>query len=207
MDHLFGKLGRYTRFVALSKWSLVAVAMMLMASLVVWPLVTKDKTGLRVSFVGTSTVDGNPSRPVMTNPQYYGVNENGQEYKVTGETATQQSSSLVVIDKVSAQLSKPDGSWVALTADHAEFQQDKKLIDLFGNVNVLDDQQNQFITDEAKIDATTMHVVGEKPIRGVGLQGNIVASAFEITDNGNRIIFKGGDEQLRVTVDRADKKR
>lgn len=208
VDHLFGKLGRYTRFVAYSKWSLLGVALVLTASLIAWPLLTKDRSGMRISFVDSKTATGEkPASPVMNDPEYNGIGEAGQQYKINGKSATQKTSTLVLIDAVEGQMLKPDGKWFSLTADRAEYQQDKKIIDLYGTVTVIDDQGTEFVTSHATIEMDTMHTYGNETITGSGPMGNILASGFEIGDNGNHIVFTRGDAPVKVKVDRAAKQK
>lgn len=207
VDHLFGRLGRYTRFVVYSKWSLLAITLILTVSLIAWPLLTKDHSGVRISFIDKNITGETVESPVMKNPDYSSVSEDGERYKVIGKTAIQKTPTLVVIDAVEAQLTKSDGSWFSLTADLAEYHQDTKKIDLFGNVSVIDDQVTNFITEEATIEIATSHVVGRKPITGTGAFGNILASGFEIKDKGNHIIFRRGDAPVKVIFERDSKKK
>lgn len=207
VDSLFARLGRYTRFVVYGKWSLVVVALVLTISLIVYPLVTKDSSGLRVSFIDSKSNKAKPSSPVMQSPVYSGSGTNGQQYKITGKSATQQSSSLIVIDGVEATMTKLDGSWRILTADRAEYRQDKKLIDLFGNVTVVDAQNTNFVTEHATIETDTSRIYGTKRITGLGNMGKLVASGFEITDNGQHIRFKGDKTPVKLTIQRSAKKK
>jgi LPS export ABC transporter protein LptC len=207
VDALFGRFARYTKFVVYSKRGLLGVAGVLVMLLIGWPLVTQDKSGIRISFVDSKTAPQSPSSPVMNNPEYRGTSVNGREYKVTGKTATQKSSTLVIIDTVEAVLMKPDGGWQMLTADMAEYHQASKRIELMGNVQVSDNAGTNFITKQATINTETMHIIGNKPVQGQGAHGNIVASGFEIKDNGERILFFGGAEPLKVQLERAVKKK
>jgi lipopolysaccharide export system protein LptC len=207
VDHLFSRLARYTRFVMYSKWSLMVVTLLLVATLIAWPLITKDRSGMRISFVDKTGKADKPKSPVMNNPEYRGVGLNGQQYKVNGIRATQKTPALIVIDKVEAQMLKADGSWFSLTADRADYLQENKQIKLFGNVSVIDMKATNFITESATIETDTMNIYGNEAISGTGALGNILASSFEIRDNGNHIIFMGGAEQLRVTVDRKKKEK
>jgi len=207
VDSLFSRLGRYTRFVVYGKWSLLVVAVVLTASLIIWPLVTKDSSGLRISFIENKAVKSRPTSPVMQSPTYSGSGSSGQQYKITGKTATQQTPMLIVIDAVEATMTKPDGSWRILKANKAEFQQDKRLIDLLGNVTVVDAQGTNFVTEHATIDTTTSRIYGTKRITGTGNMGKLVASGFEITDNGDNIRFTGGDAPVKLIIQRAAKKK
>lgn len=201
-DQLFGRIRRYTRFVVFSKWSLLFVALVLTASLIAWPLLSTEKTGLRVTFAGTGPQGGKAASPVMSNPEYRGIGANGQQFKISSKTATQQTSSLVLLEEVEAQLMKENGQWNLLTAERAEYQQDKKLLDLFGNVTLIDAQGNSFTTAHATVEINTLHIYGNEEISGIGASGNILASGFEIVDNGAHIIFTRGDAPVQVQFKR-----
>lgn len=206
VDHLIGKLGRYTRFVFYSKRALVVVAAILTLALIAFPLLTKDRSGLRVSFVDSKTAAANKvASPVMDNPEYRGQGSSGQQYKITGKTATQSTPTLVIIDHAEGQELMTTGKWYQLTADRAEYQQDKKIVELYGNVNVYDMNGTNFVTEHATVEMQTMHIWGTDRITGTSDMGNIVASAFEIEDNGDHIIFKRGAEPVHTTVVKAAK--
>ena len=205
VDHLFSAFKRYTRFVLYSKLGLVGVAALLVISLIAWPLISKDKSGLRVSFVDSKSVKQAPSSPVMENPEYRGVGASGQQYKITGKTATQQTPTMIVIDAVRAEMTKPSGDIHVLTADRAEYAQDKKLVDLFGHVVAVDTKGTRFTTSHATMNTEKNLIFGNEEVHGDGPMGKLVASGFEIIDNGNHIIFKGGEKQLRVTINRKKK--
>lgn len=201
-EHLFGRIRRYTRFVALSKWSLLGVALVLTASLIIWPLLSADKSGLRVSFSGTPADGQKATSPVMTNPEYRGLGEAGQEFKISGKTATQKTPTLVVMEMVEAQMTKANGAWNSITADRAEFQQDKKIIDLFGHVTLIDAKGSNFTTEHATIEMSPLHIYGREAISGISANGNILASGFEIVDDGARIIFTRGAAPVKVNFER-----
>jgi hypothetical protein len=206
VDHLFSKLARYTRFVVFSKWFLLVFAIGLMVTLITVPLVSKDRSGVRVSFVDTQTNGkGAAASPVMSNPEYRGTSEKGDQFKVGGARAIQVSPTHITIEQVEAQMITPTGSWRSLTAQRAEYDQDKKMIALMGDVTLVDEQGYSFVTDAATVNMATMEVVGDSPIQGVGPLGNLLASSFKIMDSGKRIIFAGGPERLRLRIDRKAK--
>lgn len=198
VDHLFSRFARYTRFVLYSKWAFAIIAALLIIGLIGYPLLTKDRSGIRISFVGTDASGMPIAAPVMNNPDYQGVDAQGQQYKVTGLRAIQQTPELIIIEQVEGQLLRADGSFVALTADKAEYMQAKGIIELMGNVNVNDSQGYTFVTPRATVNTSTMDVTGNAPVEGDGPQGKLLATGFKIEDNGQKITFGGSD---RVTVD------
>ena len=203
------RLGRYTRFVLYSKRLLLVVAGILTVALISFPLLTKDRAGLRVSFVDSKTAAENKAAsPVMDDPEYRGQGASGQQYKMTGKTATQATPTLVIIDHAEGQELMTNGKWYQLSADRADYQQDKKIVDLYGNVTLYDMNGTTFVTEHATVEMQPMHIWGTDTITGTGNMGNIVASAFEIEDNGDHIIFKrGADKQVHTTVIRATQQK
>jgi lipopolysaccharide export system protein LptC len=208
VDHLFSTLGRYTRFVVYSKWFLLVVALGLMTVLIALPLLSHDRSGIRVSFVDTGD---NPaakaSSPIMTNPEYHGIDTKGEQYRVNGARAVQVTPTLIALEKVEAQLVTTQGGWRSLTADRGEYHQDTKLLVLIGNVTVIDDQGYSFTTEKANVEtAKNLHITGDQPVSGVGPTGNLLASGFEIMDSGAHMIFVGGAEQVHLHIDRKQKR-
>jgi LPS export ABC transporter protein LptC len=203
VDHLFSRFKRYTVFVLYGKWSLVGFAAVLMIALIAWPFITKDQSGIRVSFVDNKTVGGTPSSPVMSNPEYRGVGNNGTQYKVNGIRATQMGGNVILIEKVEAQMLKGGGGWYSLTADKAEFHQNENRLELTGNVTVIDSAANNFITERATVNTLTMDMRGDAPVTGTSPRGNILASGFEIRDNGNHITFVRGADPLTVEIEKS----
>jgi LPS export ABC transporter protein LptC len=201
IEHLFGRIRGYTRFVALSKWSLVGVALLLVALTIAWPLITKDHSGLRVSFTDKNSTVAAPESPVMNNLEYRGVGDQGQVFIIRGATAVQQTANLVVLTTVVSQMEQASGKTYTLTADRAEYQQDIKRVDLFGHVTLLDDAGGRFVTEHATIDTATMDVTGTDPIEGTNANGKLLASGFEIRDNGARMMFTRGDAPVTLTID------
>lgn len=201
VDHLFSAFRRYTRFVLYSKWVVGLFALILMVSLIGYPLLTKDRSGIRVTFTGTDATGAPIASPVMENPEYQGTDANGQQYKVTGLRAIQKTADLILIEQVEAQLLRTDGSFVALSADTAEYTQKTSRIELIGNVNVNDSTGYTFVTPSATVHTDTMDVVGNQRVEGAGPQGKLLATGFKIGNNGQDITF-GGSARVNVTIDK-----
>lgn len=201
MDKLFTTFRRYTKFVFVSKWFLGVFALLLMVSMIAWPLLSRDRAGIRITFTGTET-DGSKkiASPVMENPEYEGTDAQNQQFKLTGLRAIQRTPDLVEIQQVNGQLIKLDDSWVGLTSEKAEYVQKENRVELMGNVTISNDAGYVFTTPSAHIDTKTMHVTGKEHVEGVGPQGKLVATGFEIGDNGSVIRF-GGKERVKMQLD------
>jgi lipopolysaccharide export system protein LptC len=211
VDHLFTRIGYYTRFVSFGKWVLVLFALLLLACLIAWPLVEKDQSGIRVAFTDSKTAQANTAAstaasPVMDSPEYRGNGDKGQRYKINGTRGTQVTPTLVVVDQVEGQLLMANNSWMSLTADRGEYHQDIQILQLFGNVTLIDDRGYTFVTPHATVNTQTMDAHGEDPVSGTGPLGNLLASGFQIKDNGANITFvRGPSDPVHVHIDRSQK--
>ncbi len=199
VEDLFARLTRYTRFVLFSKWFLAIFAVLVIAFLIGWPILTRDTSGMRVSFVVTENKDGSRAiSPMMKNPRYQGVDKKGQKYTVTALQGVQRTPLIIDLEKVQADMFMTDESWLSLTADRAEFHDDSKLLYLLGNVTMFHDGGYSVVTERAVVDTNTSQAAGDMQVSGQGPMGNLLATGFEIRDNGNIIKFGG---KGRVTME------
>jgi len=202
VDHLFGRFARATRFVLFSKWFLAVFALILLGALVIYPM-TEKTSGARLSFVTeeAGTAPANPTgaeAPSMARPIYEGVDKNGHPYRITGGKATQITKDMVELSNVEAMLEN-NGVFISVTADKAQYRQEEKIVELVGNVNVLHGKGYNFVTPAATIDTATMDVTGSQEIAGEGPMGKLLATGFEIRNNGQDIRF-GGTSRVNVTI-------
>lgn len=200
VDHLFGRFSRATRFVLFSKWFLAIVAAILLVVLIVLPMLEK-RSGARLSFVTEEAANAVKSdganAPSMSKPIYEGSDAKGRRYRITGGKATQITSEMIELDNVEAQLDSGESA-VSVRADKAQYMQEAKKVELIGNVNVVHAKGYHFVTPAATIDTNTMDVTGNQEITGDGPMGKLLATGFEIRDNGKSIRF-GGTSRVNVT--------
>lgn len=202
-DRVFGYLSRYTRFVLFSKWFLGVVSIIGITALIAWPLLTRDKSGVRVSFVMTEGKNGVPSiTPVMNKPRYEGTDERGRKYTITADQAEQKPDKKIGLKNVAADMFTEQGAWLSLTAAGGEFNDITKILTLTGAVTLYHEEGYQFVTERAEIDTNTSEARGDLPISGQGPMGKLLATGFEIKDNGNYILF-GRKGRVTMTLNRA----
>lgn len=200
VDHLFGRFARATRFVLFSKWFLAIISAVLLVVLVIYPMFEK-RSGARLSFVSEEASNAGTkdaaNAPSMSKPVYEGSDANGRQYRITGGKATQITADMIELDNMQAQLDSGDSA-VTVTADKAQYKQEEKQVELIGNVNVVHAKGYHFVTPSATIDTATMDVTGNEEISGQGPMGKLLATGFEIRDNGSSIRF-GGTSRVNVT--------
>lgn len=193
---LFGMLARYTRFVFLSKWMLGGFAVILLVSLIAWPFFAAQE-GTRIALSGDGAAPGSSSAPAMFNPRYQGVDGNERQYTVTALKAIQQTKDIVLLDAVNAEMFFADQSWLTVTAQSGEFIDSAQRLRLNGNVTLTHANGNVIVTEHANIKLKENYAWGDGQVVGSGPTGKLLATGFEIMDNGAIMRF---GKQGRVTV-------
>jgi lipopolysaccharide export system protein LptC len=138
----------------------------------------------------------------MESPVYEGADAKGQQYRITGTKATQVSEDLIVIDNVDGQLVHGN-AFTSLRAQRAEYAQKQHYIDLVGDVQVMSGEGYHFTTPRARVDTGSMIVTGDEQVTGEGPMGNLLATGFEIRDNGKTVRF-GRTGRVNVEIIRTE---
>lgn len=178
----------YTRFVSLTKIFLIIGALILIAVIIIVPLKKTIQNKFRVTFSDISLIDEN-GKPVMRKPVFQGVDNGGQPYNLTAESATQESEDMLVLNKVESDMSMKDGTWLSLKADKGSFLQKEEVLDLEGNVNLISSEGYEFRTQAASINIKEGYAFGSDPVEVQSNSGTIKARGFVIENKGDVIIF------------------
>ncbi len=186
---LLESLGRYTRFVNLSKIILVGLILLLLGSAVVLPIVKGDAAGIRLIISNTQEVPD--STPVMKNPRFQGTDDKNQPYMVTADSAIQQDKDVVVLKNVKADMTFNDETWMMLRADQGALTLSEKQLVLIGNIRIFHDGGYEMETERMNVDMAQSMAYGDMPLHGQGEIGTIRADRFKAFDRGDRLLFEG----------------
>jgi lipopolysaccharide export system protein LptC len=196
---IFNRISRYTRLVLVGKWTLAAISIVIMLSIVAIPLLEQSKAGKRISFV-SSRINGT-GHPEMVRPKLQGATDDNEPFTVTAERAVQESESLVHIYEVQADLFKRDDSWLNLTAKEGMFNSEARTLTLLGKVSLYQDQGYNFATERVEIDTRHASARGDGVINGQGPLGNLIATGYVIENNGAHMRFgNGGVDRVWVRI-------
>jgi lipopolysaccharide export system protein LptC len=182
---------RYSRFVALAKRLLPMLAVGLLLLVVAWPRVESMRHALLVPI---PRLDVSNARDLqMVAARYTGVDRDNRPFVVTAEVARQQPKldDLVTLERPNGNLVTAGGSRLELSGDTGYYQPQPQLLDLFGNVALIQDKGNEFHSASAHVDMAAGIAVGDDPITGHGPFGTISAQGFRFLDRGNIVIFTG----------------
>jgi lipopolysaccharide export system protein LptC len=190
--------GRYSNFVGVMRYGLPAVAVLLLALVMAWPLMTGREEGFRISFSEDAEID---STLKMVKARYVGTDEKNQPFTITAEEAFQpdRDSPIVHLSAIEADIFVDEGSaeWLALTANEGLYQRDSRLLDLAGDVTVYSDAGHEFHTNTAHVDLRTGIAEGHEPMTGQGPHGLLNAGSFKLKERGQVMQF--GD-RVRMIV-------
>lgn len=194
-DLILDSLGRYTKFVFVSKYSLLALSCLAIFAIIVIPVVNADKEGLRIAF---QNVQGQSERlPMMANPKFQGVDENNQPYTITADSAIQQNQQNVQLVNLQADIFLNDHSWLNVSAHNGLLNTEEKTLDLTENVYLFHDKGYEFRTHRAYVDMDTHTASGNREIDGQGPMGTITADGFMLNQDAQTLTFVGN---VKMTV-------
>lgn len=182
---------RRSRFVNLMKVALPVLALVLVIAVLAWPQLRRTTDEFRLSF---SSVETDGGALTMAKARYHGVDEKGQPYVVTADSATQdlQDRSLITLEQLTADIITTKGEWFTLSSDTGVYREDVKQLHLSGNISIFTDMGYEFHGETADIDLGAGTVVSDDPVWGQGPFGLLQAHGLRAYDGGDRIRFING---------------
>jgi len=181
----------YSRFVAMMKFLLPTVAVLLVTLVGVWPYLQVQDNRFRIGF---SALKAKFSKDAsMVNPRYVGTGKDTQPFTITADLAKNllKGSAAVELEMPEADITLKDGTWLVLTAKTGVYSRDVNKLALVGAVNLFHDSGYEFRTSKADIDLAKGTAVSNTPVRGHGPFGTLKAEGFRVSDKGKTIYFTG----------------
>lgn len=209
----------YSAFVSLMKYGLPIGALLLVGLVFVLPRFGEAEK------VATESIKSQIKKQDLENlymvkVRYSGTDKKDRPYTLLADTARQVSteSELVALEAPKAYMElKPgqDGAWVDIRANAGAFYRKRRVLVLFGKVNIYHFQKDKkdaegkghaVQAEELEINLKTSTARSDKPISANGPLGSLQARGFEVKDRGKTMIFKGKarltmyikDERLRL---------
>jgi lipopolysaccharide export system protein LptC len=191
-------LGRHRRSVAIAKFTLPALAAVLITALAVLPNLRNGSAIGRISYKKQAASVATPlSR--MSTAQYRGVDAQGEKFTITAHRVVQVSQDLLNLQAPKGDLTTKAGNWLMLDARHGLYHQNSQLLDLAGKVTLYRQDGTILHTSRAAIDIKGGSAQGTDPVKAFGPFGTLHAQdGFVATNHGTDILFKG---QSHVVLD------
>ena len=130
---------------------------------------------------------------IVIEPKFIGLDKNKKPFTIRAEKAkkTKSNQNLYRLEMPSGEIKDNSGNTIFLKSSKGEFNQNSQEIFLFKNVELTREDGLLFETEEAMIDLKTNDIFGKKKVSGKNKEGKIFSSGFSITEEGNKILFKG----------------
>ena len=183
-----GGLARRRLLIRLIKWLLPTAALLLLASVVLWPEIgrMRDTTRLALSRAGATL-----GATTMTEARYRGVDDHGRPYTVTAATAQQDGPERVNLTFPKGDITLTNGTWLLLQSKQGVFLQHSNQLDLSHDVILYRDDGTTMTTASAAIDLKNGAAASGEPTHAEGPFGTLDAQGFTLTDKGAAIQFTG----------------
>lgn len=179
-------MARRHLFITLTKWLLPLGALLLLASIALWPEIGHMRDTVRIAVEQTSA-----GGATLTDARYHGTDDHGRPYTVTASTAQQDGPDRINLTAPRADITLTDGTWLMLHAKQGVYLQHSNQLDLSRDVTLYRDDGTTLTTSSASIDLKAGAAAGGQPTHAEGPFGTLDAQGFTVTDKGTAIQFSG----------------
>ena len=183
-----GVLARRRIVITLTKWLLPTLALLLLATIAVWPQIDRATDVARIAF---QRMGGEVGGARLTDAHYHGVDERGRPYTVTAATAQQDGPERINLTVPKGDITLEDGTWLMLQARQGVYLQHSSQLDLSHAVTLYRDDGTTLVTSSASIDLKNGAAASSDPTHAEGPFGTLDSQGFTLTDKGAAIQFAG----------------
>jgi len=141
----------------------------------------------------------------LVNPQFESMDEKGQPFKITADTATQNSpdqNSDMLLQNPSGTMNLKSGDTVSLSANKGNYKQLDQYLDLNENVILTHSGGYQLTTNTLQIDLAANKAWSNQTVRVTGPEGEINANGLEVSSDNEKLTFKGPAKMLLTLEDK-----
>ena len=184
------KIRRRVRTIKLLKLLLPTIAIVLLATVLLWPNINKYFAPAPQTIQAVvNTIETPIDENTAIKPQYEGVDSKGQIYKLTAQTGTNIAPGIINLEYPMAEQSLKTGHKIVVSALKGTVFQDEKRLELVGSVTFNHSIGIDFTTKSATLLYNEGKAEGNEPTYGVGQGFNIKAGGFRVYDNGEHVVF------------------
>lgn len=182
--------GRYTRFVSIMKYTLLTIAVTLIALAFLIPSMEKEPDTISLEFQSVSESD---QKLTMTKPRYMSSDKGNQQYTVTADSATQEGigSRKIELVNMQADITLKNGHWLSVSAPKGWLDPESEILDLIGGVEIFSDDGNQIFAKTARVKLNEQRFMSPEGLTGHGPLGDISADSFVANQLAGTLRFEG----------------
>jgi len=183
------RIARRRIVVNLTKWLLPVAALLLLASVALWPEIARVRDQGRIAFRRAFSVEPDSGR--MKQARYRGVDERGRPFTVTADSALQVGPVRIDLTEPKGDLVTENGSWVMVEAHDGVYIQRIGQLDLSHDVVLYRDDGTVMRTQSAAVDVKQGAATSSDMTHAEGPFGVLDAQGFTLVDKGAAIQFHG----------------
>jgi len=187
------RMRHHSRLVISLKVLFPSLAALMIGLVIVWPQM-KNQQEEAVSLLASETEQMNmPSDQVMVNPRFFSVDEKGEPFNLTADSAFELPGDTrrIQLEAVKADLLKHKDRWVALDAQIGIYSQAEDTMELLEQVNLYTQTGEEIETTQALINLKNRDILGNKEVFLRSEKGYARAQGFSVTQNGTVIKLTG----------------
>ena len=177
--------------VSILKKSLPVVAALLLVTLALAPSWRAGPDANRVTY-HVQNVAGGAAASRMQGAEYHGMDQHGQPYTLTADSADQSGTDAVALTAPQGDITLKNGGWLMLKSDTGMFHQQSQVLRLSGNVTLYRNDGTILNVAQMHINLHAGSAVSHAPVQVQGPFGTLsAANGFVLSNRGADILFKG----------------
>jgi lipopolysaccharide export system protein LptC len=135
----------------------------------------------------------NPTQISGTHSQITGFDKNNYPYELTAQKGLQDkdTASLVHLESVTGVFHRDAGKKIEVASDGAKYDSKTKALRLDGNVIFEEQGRYKALMSQADINVDDNSLSSQLPVHVDTSNGTVEADSMTVSDNGNRILFRG----------------
>lgn len=171
------------------------MAFVILAVILIWPQVQPRMDRLRIGMASLDKLETDSEG--LVNARLTGSDSKGRPFALTADFVRQidtgpAGANTLGLDDPRGEITMEDGSQTVVTARAGVFEQDKKLLNLSGDVVLTTGDGSRYETSVADLDLSSGTAWGSAPVRGEGPLGTVAGdSGFRITNFGENVFVNG----------------
>lgn len=182
---------RYSRFVSIMKGILPIAAVVLLASVVAFSVMPRQ----RDKYVGVKQSTNLARDLTMTKSSFTGTDEKGNPFKVTfaelTEDPTSKDHKRADLKQIDADMQFENQSWISASAKHGWIDADAGVLKLDGGISIFTDNGYELQTDRAIAYFRANILTGDVAVSGHGPLGRFRADSFHVDRMKKQIKLSG----------------
>ena len=183
------------RTVVWGKRLLPVVALLLLASMALWPEIADLLDPKRISY-RRNGLSAEMQAGKLLNIRYHGIDNHGRPYTITAEEAVQAEPERINLVKPKGDVVSENGAWTYSEALRGVFIQHANMLDMAGDVVLYRDNGVVLHTQSAAMDLRIGAASGNQPTHSEGPFGTLDSQGFALVDKGDVIQFDGKSRLL-----------